>query len=92
MGAADRELGYFSAGTEDGAYLSLRLALADLIYKKESAPLIFDDVFVRLDDDRLLSVRDVLRSVACRRQVIVFTCHERESRILADGVDSISGI
>lgn len=45
---------FMSAGTSDAAYVSLRLALATLICGADRLPpMIFDESFSRLDDERL---------------------------------------
>ncbi len=44
---------YMSAGTQDLAYLSLRMALLHMLYRKELPPLLFDEAFATLDDKRL---------------------------------------
>ena len=67
-----------SAGTADLLYLALRLAVsAELV---PDAPLILDDALVRFDDRRLQKALSVLQKEASRRQIILFTCHSRESR------------
>lgn len=73
-----------SSGTADQIYLALRLAAAKLIQTKEDAmPLIFDDSFVLYDDERLEKALKWLPS-AYKGQMIIFTCHQRESRILEE--------
>lgn len=77
-----------SSGTADQIYLALRLAAAKFIQGGEDRmPLVFDDSFVLYDDDRLRTAL-IWLSKACRGQIIVFTCHKREGRILKEaGVD-----
>lgn len=65
-----------SDGTVDQLYLSLRLASAEALVP--SAPLILDDVLVRFDDKRLNAAMTILRETALSRQVILFTCQNRE--------------
>ena len=77
------EVDYLSAGTKDIAYVSLRLALAELIYENERPPLIFDESFARLDDTRLKRMLDMLASAA-KNQIIILTCHTRESELLSN--------
>ncbi len=73
-----REVIWFSQGTADQLYLSLRLALCDMILKSDTlAPLILDDVFISFDDERLALAVRVLEEIAQRRQVIIFSCHDR---------------
>lgn len=85
-----REIDYLSAGTKDIAYVSLRLALAELIYEKEKPPLIFDESFARLDETRLTRMLKLLSSASLSKrqsidegyQIIIFTCHTREAALL----------
>lgn len=75
---------FMSAGTSDAAYLSLRLALVDLLCRKERPPLIFDESFCRLDDNRLASALSMLsESTAKNGQVILLTALDREARLLS---------
>jgi len=69
-----------SDGTVDQLYLSLRLAVAEELTPE--APLILDDALVRFDDSRLCAALNVLRTAAAQRQVILFTCHDRERKLL----------
>ena len=77
-----------SAGTQDLAYLSLRVALLHMLYTKELPPLLFDEAFATLDDKRLTRIIALLHRASSpaedaavnTSQAIVFTCHKRESR------------
>ena len=81
---ADRPLSYLSQGTADQLYLALRLALADLLLPQSDAcPLILDDAFLTFDDNRLALALDVMQELAKTRQVLLFTCQNREGRMLA---------
>ena len=68
-----------SRGTLEQIYFSLRMAAAELLLE-EPFPVILDDVFAFYDDKRLEAVLQWLRRE--KRQVILFTCHSREERIL----------
>jgi uncharacterized protein YhaN len=67
-----------SDGTVDQLYLALRLAVAEELTPE--APLVLDDAFVRFDDTRLQSAMDIIREESTRKQVILFTCHTRETK------------
>jgi len=69
-----------SAGTLEQLWISLRLAIVDLIYEKSEMlpPLVIDDAFVNFDDSRCKSALEFLAETAKTRQVILFTCHTRE--------------
>ena len=68
-----------SDGTADQLYLALRLAVAEEL--TPDAPLILDDALVRFDDSRLKAALQILQSCAVRKQVVVFTCHSRETAL-----------
>ena len=87
-GTAMRDAAYLSAGTGDLAYLCLRIALIELLYKKSVPPFLFDESFVRMDDTRLRKVLSLIDKYAARNlQSILFTCHEREKNMM-DSVGS----
>ena len=69
-----------SDGTVDQLYLALRLAVAEEL--TPDAPLVLDDALVRFDDTRLAAALEILREEAEQKQVILFTCQDREQRIL----------
>ena len=48
----------------------------------ESCPLIIDDALVNMDAERTAQAMNLLRKLAEKRQVILFTCHDRERRYL----------
>ena len=68
-----------SEGTVDQLYLALRLSVAEEL--TPGAPLVLDDALVRFDDHRLAEALDVLAEEAETKQVILFTCQDRENRI-----------
>jgi len=70
-----------SAGTVDQVYFALRLAVADLMFGKDSMPLFFDDSFALYDDCR---IKSALMQIKDRRQVLIFSCQMREKRILEE--------
>ncbi|MBE6976266.1 MAG: hypothetical protein E7439_03595 [Ruminococcaceae bacterium] len=70
---------YRSDGTVDQLYLALRLAVAEEL--TPDAPLVLDDALVRFDDTRLAAAMDILRTLGEDKQVILFTCQGRESRL-----------
>jgi uncharacterized protein YhaN len=71
-----------SAGTKDIAYIALRIALIMQIYANEKAPIIFDESFCQLDDNRLKMAIELICSLAKENiQIILFTSHKREAEI-----------
>ena len=65
-----------SDGTVDQLYLSLRLAVAEELTSE--APLVLDDALVRFDDSRMTQALKILKEMAKNKQVICFTCQNRE--------------
>ncbi len=72
-----------STGTIDQLYLAQRLALVHHAKQSEPLPLFFDDHFVHYDEERLRRTLDYVAMLAQEHQVFLFTCHERELRMLA---------
>lgn len=64
----------YSRGTRDLYALSLRLALLDALYEKESPFIILDDPFLALDDTRLEKAKATLKALGKTRQILYFTC------------------
>jgi uncharacterized protein YhaN len=69
-----------SDGTVDQLYLSLRLAVSEAL--TPDAPLILDDALVRFDDTRLKAAMEILKAEAEYKQILLFTCHGRESEMI----------
>ncbi len=70
-----------SAGTIDQVYFALRLAVADLLMGVNSLPIMLDDSFAFYDDSR---IKAAFAQIACRNQVLLFSCQTREKRILEE--------
>ncbi|BBF44497.1 DNA double-strand break repair Rad50 ATPase [Lachnospiraceae bacterium KM106-2] len=73
------KLEQLSVGTIHQIYLALRIVVGECLYHYEDMPIILDDYFAYYDDTRL---ECALRLLADHRQVIIFSCHEREYKIL----------
>ena len=69
-----------SDGTVDQLYFALRLAVSEEL--TPDAPLVLDDAFVRFDDTRLAAAMDILKEAGEHKQVILFTCQDRERKYL----------
>lgn len=66
-----------SLGTIDQIYFTIGITMIEGIYDEhQSIPLILDDAFVQYDDDRFENVMNVIAKL--NRQIIIFTCYERE--------------
>ncbi len=75
------ELESLSGGTLDQLYLSLRVGLGNILSGNKNIPLIFDDSFVQYDSKRLKNSIEMLSKESERRQIILFTCQEREAEL-----------
>ena len=84
--AGSRSVDLLSAGTKDSAYISLRLALLEVIFNNEKPFLAVDEALAQLDDKRAAAALRMLASY-CEKggQCILFTCHSREEKLL-DGI------
>lgn len=70
-----------SVGTLDQLYLSLRLG-AGLEISQENLPIILDETFAYWDNTRLENILKYLNQEFQDRQIILFTCTNREKEIL----------
>ena len=81
---------YLSHGAQDQLYLALRLAVCELVLPEEQAcPIILDDALVSFDQARMERALELLKTTAEKRQVLLFSCHERESEYFA-GADDVN--
>lgn len=71
---------YLSIGTIDQLYLSLRLGAENQITKEE-LPIMLDETFAYYDDERLENILNFLHTEYKNRQIIIFTCTNREKEI-----------
>ena len=75
-----RPLEALSAGTQDAAYLSLRIALVNLLYRKALPPMLYDESFARQDDSRL---EKLLRMIHGQEiQSLIFTSNGRDAAMM----------
>lgn len=78
-----RHIDYMSTGTQDMAYLSLRLSLADVVSKEGALPIVLDEAMAHLDDGRAKNLISLLSERSREGiQHILFTCHGREEELL----------
>lgn len=75
-----RPIEAMSGGTVDAAYLSLRLALLEVLYGVDVPPLLLDESLCQLDDERTRHFLSMLTGW-CRdgAQCLLFTCQAREA-------------
>lgn len=70
---------YLSSGTTDQAYLSLRLAMTELITDNgERLPLMLDDVLLQYDAERAENALEYLKNYAQNAQILFFTCRNMQ--------------
>jgi uncharacterized protein YhaN len=79
-----------SQGTLDVVYLAARLGLVRLVTGDRRPPLVLDDPFVTLDDERASRALALLREVASDFQVIYLTTSDRYDA-QADKVVELAG-
>ena len=70
-----------SIGTMQQIYLSLRLAMIDDL-SKENLPIILDEAFAYFDEERLKETLKFFVDTFKDRQILIFTCTNREHEIL----------
>ena len=83
----------YSSGTYEMMYLSLRLALCDILGADDGLPIFLDDCFALCDDERTKSAVKFLADYAAGgRQVLFCTCHGRELEMFREigGVNIIN--
>ncbi|SES85028.1 ATP-binding protein [Anaerobranca gottschalkii] len=67
-----------SRGTQEQLYICIRLGLIkEFSDKKGPLPLLFDDIFVNFDEQRMAKGFNVLQQLAKEQQILFFTCHQR---------------
>lgn len=72
-----------SGGASQQLYLAVRLAMCDLALPgADPCPLLLDDTLDAFDDHRAKLALDCLLKLAEHRQVLLFTCHTREEKML----------
>ena len=86
-----RSVDFLSGGTRDLTYVSLRMALIDMLYS-ERPPVCFDESFAHQDNVRAKSMMKALKKLSDDgQQSFVFTCREREAALARD-VSKRSGV
>lgn len=77
------EANRLSVGTIDQLYLSLRLSMTEDL-SSEKMPIILDEAFAYYDTKRLENILNYLANTYPDRQIILFTCTEREKDIFEE--------
>lgn len=73
-----RESAFFSGGTVDQLYLSLRLALIDMLFGDNSTFIILDQPFLQYDAERTQKAVRLLENLTGNRQILLFTADEKD--------------
>ena len=73
---------YLSIGTVEQLYLSLRLSAQAEGISKEILPIMLDEAFSYYDEERLRNILEFLNKEYIDRQILIFTCTDREKNIL----------
>ncbi len=64
-----------SRGGRDVVTLCLRFAICDALFGDTEPPLILDDPFINLDDEKTAAAMNLLKEIAKERQIIYVACH-----------------
>lgn len=67
---------FLSKGYQDLIAICQRFSMLDNIYKQEKPPIILDDTFVNIDDNKFKLVSEILKILSQNYQVLYFTCSE----------------
>ena len=89
QGGFTANIDQFSGGTQDAAYICLRIALMLRLFGTELPPLLLDEALCQMDDTRAENMLAALSKIAATTtQCIIFTCHSREKTACDDlGID-----
>ncbi|HSP47534.1 MAG TPA: AAA family ATPase [Clostridiaceae bacterium] len=80
---------FLSHGAFEQIYFALRLAMIEMMFGDQEVPIILDEPFVHYHKDRLEKSLDYLLTLGEHKQVILFTCHEREMEYLGERANVI---
>ena len=74
-----KSVDFLSGGTRDLTYISLRMALIDMLYT-EKPPILMDESFAHQDNARARAMMKAVKALsASGQQSFIFTCREREA-------------
>ncbi len=86
----EKSADYLSGGTLDLTYISVRMALVDMLYT-ETPPMTFDESFAHQDNVRARAMMRAVKSMTDRGyQSFIFTCRQREASLAAELLPSAS--
>ncbi|MGP1588272.1 MAG: hypothetical protein ACTTHG_08050 [Treponemataceae bacterium] len=67
---------FLSGGYKDLVNFCSRMALIDALFVEEKPPVIIDDPFVNLDDDKLEKAISFIKILSKEKQILYFACHK----------------
>ena len=73
-----------SGGEREQIYLATRLALAEVLTRKERQLVVLDDVLTATDADRLSRIMTILEEASLNLQILILTCHPERYHNLKD--------
>jgi uncharacterized protein YhaN len=68
------------SGEKEQIYLSVRLALAKVLSRRERQLVVLDDVLTATDTGRLARILNILKEEAKQLQIMILTCHPERYR------------
>jgi len=77
IGEHTKDARLLSSGTEDLAYICLRIALANELFGEKRPPLVFDESLAFMDPERSVAAKDALANSG--HQVLLFTCRPEDA-------------
>jgi len=66
---------FYSLGSRDVLELCMRFALAKTLFENENPPIILDDTFSNLDDEKTKKALDLIENITDEFQIIYLVCH-----------------
>ena len=76
------DLGNLSGGEQEQLFLVTRLALGEVLARKERQLVVLDDVLNATDTARLARMLTLLEEASDRLQIVILTCHPERYRAL----------
>ncbi|MBQ7923922.1 MAG: AAA family ATPase [Clostridia bacterium] len=77
--ASLRAMGYYSTGLKELLDFCVRIALAETLFTTRRPPLILDDPFANLDDEKTVRVKTLVKELSNNYQIIYFTCKQERT-------------
>ncbi len=86
----ERSVDFLSGGTLDLTYIAVRMALIDMLYKKDKPPICFDESFAHQDNVRARSMMKAVKHLSeLGYQSFIFTCRAREAALATELSDKV---